>query len=89
MENEAGRLVPDLFVFFRKLDMRLKQVVNTSVLIYLDKPQIGHTMKTNFIKFQTVDLEIYSILIFYKNISPPHFVYHFSRKILLVLYSIN
>ena len=41
--------------------------------------------------FQAADPEICSILIFYKRIpaSPPHFVYEFSRKIFLMLFSIN
>ena len=33
-------------------------MVSTLVLIYFDGPQIGYTIKTNCITFQTVDLEI-------------------------------
>ena len=38
----------------------------TLVLIYIGRPLLGHTIKTNFITFQTVDLEICSIFTFYK-----------------------
>ena len=57
-------------------------MVSTLVLIYFDRPPLGHTIKANFITIQAVDLEIYLILIFYKDaglVSPPHFVYDFSR----------
>ena len=33
-ENEAGRLVPDLFLFFKKALHKVKQLVSTLVLIY-------------------------------------------------------
>ena len=42
-------------------------------------------MKINFITFETVDQEIYSILIFLLA-SPPHFVCNFSRKIFPISY---
>ena len=41
-------------------------MVSTLVLIYFGRPQLGHTIKTNLTKFQTVDPEIWSILNFYK-----------------------
>ena len=54
------------------------------------RPPQGHTIKTNFITFQTVDPEICSILIFLqKNMGPacpPYFVDEFSRKIFLMLF---
>ena len=73
------------FCFLEKLCMKYEEMVSTYFLIYLGKPGLGHTLKTNFIIFQTVDPEICSILIFYKRFglaSPQHFVYDFSRKIL-------
>ena len=63
-----------------------------SIYLYLGRPQLGHTIKTNFITFQTVDLEIHSILVFSKSLglpSPPNFVYNFPRKIFFMSYSIN
>ena len=42
---------------------------------------------------KTVDPEICSIMTFLQKglgiVSPPHFMYHFSRKTFLMLYSIN
>ena len=35
------RLVPDLFLFFKKLNMRWKQVVCSLVSIYFDSPQLS------------------------------------------------
>ena len=64
----AGRPVPDLFLFLKKLYTRSKQVVSTLVLIHFGRLWLGHTIKTNFITFQNVDPEKCSILIFY-NIS--------------------
>ena len=43
-------------------------MVSTLVLTHFGRPALGHTIKTNFITFQTVDLEICSILIFYKSV---------------------
>ena len=37
-ENKAGRLVPDLLLFFKKLNMRLKQVACNLDSIYFDSP---------------------------------------------------
>ena len=33
-ENEAGRLVPDLFLFSKKLNMRFKEVVYSLVSMF-------------------------------------------------------
>ena len=51
-----------LFCFLKKLYMRYKQVVSIFVSIYFGSPWLRHTIKTNFIKFNTVDLELCSIL---------------------------
>ena len=40
-ENEAERAVLDLFLFFRKLYMRSKQVVCSLNSTYFDSPQLG------------------------------------------------
>ena len=68
------------------------QVVSTLLLIYFGKPRLEHTIKTNFITFQTDAPEVCSILTFYKSLgltSPPRFGCDFLRKIFLILYSIN
>ena len=57
---EAGKLVPDLFVFLKKALHKVKQVVGTSADLVLDI-----NIKTNFITIKTVDLEICSISNFY------------------------
>ena len=41
---------------------------STLVLIYFGRPGLGHTVKTNFITFQTVNPAISSILIFHKRV---------------------
>ena len=64
-KKEAERLGPELFlIFLKKLHIQEKQVVCTLVLIYFGRPRLGHTIKTNFITFQTVDPEICPISIF-------------------------
>ena len=60
-ENEARRLVSDLFCFLKKL-LRSKKVVSSLVLIYFGRPPGGLTIKTNCIAFLTVDPEICSSL---------------------------
>ena len=64
-ENKVQGLVPDLFLFFEKA---LYQVLCTLVSIYLDSPPLGHTIKTNCLKHQSVDPEICSIPIFYERV---------------------
>ena len=65
-------------------------MVCTIVSADFDSPQLGHAIKT---KLQTVNPGICSIVIFLeKNLglfSPPHFVLDFSRKMFLMLFSIN
>ena len=71
--------------------MRWKQVIGAIVLIHIGRLPLGHTIKTNFIIFQTVDLQTCSILMFLMGlglVSPPRFLYDFSR-IFLILYSMN
>ena len=45
-----------------------KQAVSTLVFNILIDLDLNIKVKTNFITFQTVDLEIWSILIFYKRV---------------------
>ena len=49
-ENEAGRLVPDLFLFFEEALLEVKALVS----IYFDSSPLGYTIKSNYIKLQTV-----------------------------------
>ena len=64
----------------------------TLVLIYFGSPQLGNSIKANCINVQAVDPEINNFDFLEKSLglaSPPHFTYVFSRKIFLMLYSIN
>ena len=93
-ENVEVRLTPDLFVFFlKKLYMTLNQAVSILYSICFRSPQFGHTIKTYCMKLQTVDPETCWIFIWQKKglalVSPPDFVHDFSRKILIILYSMN
>ena len=54
----------DLFLFFKKLFMKQKQVVGILVSISFGSSQLEHTIKANCMKLQTVDPEIWTILIF-------------------------
>ena len=66
-------------------------MIGAIVLIHIGRLPLGHTIKTNFIIFQTVDPQTCSILMFLMGlglVSPPRFLYDFSR-IFLILYSIN
>ena len=60
---------------------------------YFGSPRLGHKIKTNGIIFQIFYSEIMLNFDFLEMslglVSPPHFVYDFSRKIFLMLYSIN
>ena len=40
-ENETGRLVPDLFLFFEKLNMNVKASGCSLVSIYCNSPQFA------------------------------------------------
>ena len=60
------------FCFLKMLYKKKKQVVSTLVLTCFGSPQLGHTMKTNCMKLDIVDLEIFLILIF-KNESTSSF----------------
>ena len=63
-ENETGRLVPDLFLFSKKGSSDIKvSGQHLKVSIYFGSPRVGHTIKTNCMKLQAADSEIYSILI--------------------------
>ena len=53
-ENEVGRVTLDLFLCLNKALYKIWQVVSTLVLVYFGRPRLGHTIKTNFIKFQVV-----------------------------------
>ena len=61
--------------------MKYKQVVRSLVSVCFGSPPLGHTKKTNCMKLQTVDPEIFPNLIFLKKglgpVFPPYFVHDF------------
>ena len=65
-ENEATRLVSDLFLYFKKALYGVKASGQQLGFNIFRQPLTWHTIKTNCIKLQTVDPEICSIFIFQK-----------------------
>ena len=64
--KQAGRLVPDLFLFFEKSLSEVKAndlELNFSIF---QQSSTRHMIKANCIKLQTIDPEISSILVFQK-----------------------
>ena len=78
--------------FLKKLNIRWKQVVCSLVSIYFDSPQMPYNKKR---LYKTLDLWSRDMVDFNFSekglgpVSPRHFVYDFSRKIFLMLHSIN
>ena len=63
-QNDARRLVPDLFFFFRKALYEAKAIgLQLSFNIFRES-STRHTIETNCTKLATIDPEIGSILIF-------------------------
>ena len=62
-ENETGRIIPNLFLFFEKFLRKVKESGQHLGLIYFGRPLLGHAIKTNYITFQIAYPEICSILI--------------------------
>ena len=68
LPGEGDQFLRPLFAFLINLYVRQKQVVNILILIYFGRPPLGHAIKTNFVTFQVVDLDLCSILIYYKRV---------------------
>ena len=81
-----------LLYFLKKLNMRWKQMVYSLVSIYFDSSQLA--INENKL-YKTSDYWSWDMLNFHFSekglglVSPPHFVYDFSRKMFLMLHSIN
>ena len=67
-ENEAGRQVPDLSLFYKNAQYEVKESRLQLSFNMFQQPATWHKMKTNSVKPQTIDpeIEICSILIFQK-----------------------
>ena len=67
-ENEAESLLTDHFFNFKKALYKLKASSQHFSLNTFCRPRLGQTIKTNLKRIQTVDPEIFSILIFHKKV---------------------
>ena len=67
-ENEAGRLVSDLFKFFKETLCQVKAGGLQVSFNIFRQPATSHKIKTNCIKLQTIDPELFFILIFQKSV---------------------
>ena len=84
-ENEAGKLVPDLFLFCKKTLHEVK--VWCLVSVYFDSPQLGKLHKT--LDYWSRDKFHFDFLEKgLEKVFPPR-LYDFSTKTWLMLYSIN
>ena len=75
---------------FLKVLYEVKQVVSSLVLIYFGRCGLEHTIKANFITFQPVDLEICSILIFYKRVwdyNPGHNIFELYKTLVKIRFA--
>ena len=86
-ENEAGKIVTYLFLFFKK---NFTQGKSTLVPIYFGRSQLEHIIKTNCIKFSELLVQRYIQSFFFKKVPGASFstifFYDFLRKIFIMLY---
>ena len=87
-ENEAGKLVPVHFLFFKKALYQVKPSVLQLDFAAFRQPSDQHTIETNCLKLNTTDLEIFLILIYQIKVWE-QFLYDLSAKMFVMLYSIN
>ena len=88
-ENEAGRLNPDLFLFYKKT---LRTMVCSLISKYFDSHQayIKNKLYKTLDYYWSRDMLNFDLSEKSQRIvSPPHFTYDFSRKMFPLLYSIN
>ena len=93
-ENEAGRLVSDLFLIFKNALYEVKTSVQATLSFNIFRlSSTCHTIKTNRIKLWDYWFRyMFKFDILEKGlgiVSPPYFVYVFSRIMFLMLYSIS
>ena len=86
-ENEAGKIVTHLFLFFKK---NFTQGKSTLVPIYFGRSQLEHIIKANCIKFSELLVQRYTQSFFFKKVSGASFstifFYDFLREIFIMLY---
>ena len=94
-KNEAWRLVPDLFLLFKKALYNIKASGPHFSFHIFWWVSTWAWNKNKFITFQTVNSEVLqkgqNLQNLWKDLGLdlPHLVYDFSRKMFLMLYSIN
>ena len=79
-KNEAGRLVPGLSLFLNKALHELKASGPQLSFNIFRQSSTLHTIKTNYIKLQTIDPDMFSFEFSEKGLgigSTPHIVYDF------------
>ena len=92
VDNEAQRLVPDLSLFLKKLNVRWKQVVCSFASIYFDSPQLAIQKSKLYKTLYYWRRDMLNFIFLEKGlglVSSPHFVSDFSIKMFLMLHSIN
>ena len=82
VENEAGRLVPDFFLFFKKALFEVKASGLQLSFNIFRQPSTWHTISRDMLNFLILEKSLGIV-------SPPHFVYDFLRKMFLILCSVN
>ena len=81
-QNEADRLVSDLFLIFKRILYQLKASGCQLIFHIFRQSSSWHVIKANCIKLQTLDPKICSILIFKKSIQE-YFLHHILCMIFL------
>ena len=92
VENEVGRLVPDLFLFFKNVLYEVKPGGLQLNFDIVRQFSAWRTIKTNRIKLRLLIWRYAQFLLLEKGLKVvflPYFKYDFSRKMFLMLYSIN
>ena len=81
-----------LFCFFKKLYMRWKQLICSLVSIYTDSPQLSYNKNELYKTFDYWSRDMLNFDFLEKGLginSPPHLVFDFSRKMFLILSSVD
>ena len=95
-KNEAGRLVPDLLLFFKKALDEVKENCLQLSFNMFQQPSIWHTIKINCIKPQPIDHQTIRDMLnlnfsekSLELVSASHFANNCSIKMIFMLHSIN
>ena len=60
-DADVSRLVTEIFLFLKRVYMWKVQVVYILITLYLNRPPLRDTIKTNSVKLKTITREICSI----------------------------